>query len=309
MDESADKQADLGSKPDGYHSPPKDNIGNDEHKDIEIDEIDEFQDEHPASNISSPLPSFPNKQSNIKHNTIFINRLSDASDPVDGQTPQFAPENAEKENTYFFRKDVGLTDKNEKQTGVNDGKRRSKDRNIELIPVPEEVRNDDDHQPTISQIKNKDNDHFQVKSPDSIKHGAEEDNRPSDLATRFFDFFSLRKDEPEKSAESGPIPPYNNDEPVEITYQSDSIFDPIDNETRAECIKMLKYYNPSSSRPKVDKKLEVALPPLIELDSPIPEELSLDYNMAKYNIQDSIIMPEGVSEEYKEVTLHYQTLS
>lgn len=71
---------------------------------------------------------------------------------------------------------------------------------------------------------------------------------------------------------------------------------------------MLKYYK-SSTASKIDPKLEKALPPILELDSPIPEELSLDYDLAKYDIINSVKLPENITEEYSEILIKHIALS
>ena len=89
--------------------------------------------------------------------------------------------------------------------------------------------------------------------------------------------------------------------------KDDLLFE-IDIETRDECIKMLKYHRPSSPN-KSYQKLERYLPKFIELDTPIPEELALDYEFAKYDISNSISIPKETTEKYKEALIKYETLS
>lgn len=69
---------------------------------------------------------------------------------------------------------------------------------------------------------------------------------------------------------------------------------------------MLKYYKPSPS--KAYQKFEKYLPVFIELDSPIPEELSMDYEFAKYDISGLLPIPKEVDENLKETFIKYETL-
>ena len=71
---------------------------------------------------------------------------------------------------------------------------------------------------------------------------------------------------------------------------------------------MLKYYRPTSPN-KAFHKLERYLPQFMELDTPIPEELSLDYEFAKYDISSSISVPKNATEKYKEALIKYETLA
>lgn len=71
---------------------------------------------------------------------------------------------------------------------------------------------------------------------------------------------------------------------------------------------MLKYYRPTSPN-KSFQKLEQYLPQFMELDTPIPEELSLDYEFAKYDISSSISVPKAATEKYKEAVSKYETLA
>lgn len=66
---------------------------------------------------------------------------------------------------------------------------------------------------------------------------------------------------------------------------------------------MLKYYKPSPAKP--NPKIEKCLPIFMDLDSPIPEELSVDYEFAKYDMNGLIPEPKSGGDEYKEVLTKY----
>lgn len=82
----------------------------------------------------------------------------------------------------------------------------------------------------------------------------------------------------------------------------------IDERSRQECLAMLTYYRPSGNN-KNAKKLEKYIPKFIELDCPIPEELSLDYDYAKYDISSLLPKPESMTEDYHDILIKYETLS
>jgi hypothetical protein len=82
----------------------------------------------------------------------------------------------------------------------------------------------------------------------------------------------------------------------------------IDEKSRKECIQMLKYYRPTSKN-KTLQKVEKFLPIFIELECPIPEELSLDYEFAKYDISGLVPQSESNSIEYKDTLVKYETLA
>lgn len=84
----------------------------------------------------------------------------------------------------------------------------------------------------------------------------------------------------------------------------------IDDNSRDECLRMLEYYRPTSNyNYKYAKKLEKYIPTFIELDCPIPEELSLDYEYAKYDISSLLPKPESMTDEYHDILIKYETLS
>lgn len=71
---------------------------------------------------------------------------------------------------------------------------------------------------------------------------------------------------------------------------------------------MIKYHRPYGNT-KPDPRMERFLPPILELDTPIPEELSLDYDLAKYDILGSVNLEENMQEPYKDIWIKYNTLS
>ena len=169
--------------------------------------------------------------------------------------------------------------------------------------VPEEVS------PSVKKSNTIKSNNFVVKSPG--KNSVNSEKRNSDLASKFLGFFSAFNKDDNKQRTFSIEPPLNNDEPNEIedsSTNSNNGFETIDEETKQCCIEMLKYYRPSSSS-KSDPKLEKWLPPFIELDSPIPEELSLDYEIAKHDILGSIALPDKTPEEHKQVLVKYNALS
>jgi hypothetical protein len=133
----------------------------------------------------------------------------------------------------------------------------------------------------------------------------------SDFRSRVMSFFSYGNDSmPKQLIIEAETPQANEDEP-EPSWKSrrnknERLFD-IDSETRLECIKMLQYYKPSSSS-KTTSKLDKYLPTFIEMDSPIPEELSVDYEIAKYDISGLVPLPQNITTEYSDALIKYETL-
>lgn len=100
---------------------------------------------------------------------------------------------------------------------------------------------------------------------------------------------------------------YDNDEWDTNISKDDRLY-PIDEKTQEECVKMLKYYKPSSPS-KASQRLEKYLPVYIELDTPIPEELAMDYEYAKYDISGLLPESEEMEPKYRELFIKYETLS
>jgi hypothetical protein len=135
-------------------------------------------------------------------------------------------------------------------------------------------------------------------------------NSGNDIASKVIGFFTMNNNSEQHNDHQ------EESTPKELEFQStwnpnltkDEKLYEIDEESRRECIKMLNYYK-SSSVNKNFKKLEKDLPVLIELDSPIPEELSMDYEFAKYDIFGLVPEPSDKVPEYKEVLTKFETLA
>lgn len=97
------------------------------------------------------------------------------------------------------------------------------------------------------------------------------------------------------------LPPPKDLSKVEAIYK-------IDEKSRLEIIEMLKYYRPTSKN-KTLQKVEKFLPIFVELECPIPEELSLNYDFAKYDISGLVPQPENTTTEYKDTWVKYETLA
>lgn len=111
---------------------------------------------------------------------------------------------------------------------------------------------------------------------------------------------------------SDPDTPKINDSEQELPPPKDLSKDEklyeIDEKSRRECIEMLKYYRPTSKN-KTIQKVEKFLPIFIELECPIPEELSLDYEFAKYDISGLVPQSKNTTEEYRGTLVKYETLA
>lgn len=135
-------------------------------------------------------------------------------------------------------------------------------------------------------------------------------NSGNDIASKVIGFFTMgnsseqHNDQLEESTPQG-LDPQSTWNPHQT--KDEKLYE-IDEESRQECIKMLNYYK-STSVNKTFKKLEKDLPILIELDSPIPEELSMDYEFAKYDIFGLVPEPSQKAPEYKEVLTKFETLA
>lgn len=204
----------------------------DEIKDGEVDETDEFHNGSTSgctsfSNVIN-LPSFPNKQSNIKHNTIRISSGSDEENSDKTESP--TQNNDDKGNNLFGKLVDFVTNKNEKHPGHSESDNDDKER----ISVPEEIDNNEVPPPSITKMKKKESEGVPPISPTKE---AKAEERGSDLASRFFDFFNFRGGDEPKRDTINIDPPYNNDDPSDITASPDvrkPTFQPIDEETRFE---------------------------------------------------------------------------
>lgn len=100
----------------------------------------------------------------------------------------------------------------------------------------------------------------------------------------------------------------NDSDTWEGYYTKDDLLYDIDEKAREECVKMIRYYQPSSTGREF-KKIEKHLPTFIEMDAPLPEELSMDYEFAKYDISGLLALPTDIPEEYENTLIKHQTLS
>lgn len=133
----------------------------------------------------------------------------------------------------------------------------------------------------------------------------------SDFKSRVMSFFSYGNNVAPKQLSMDSATPQANEVDTEPTWKSNKNKDgklfTIDSETRLEWVKMLQYYKSSYSS-KTTSKMDKYLPTFIEMDSPIPEELSMDYEIAKYDISGLVPLPPKITPEYSETLIKYETL-
>ena len=146
----------------------------------------------------------------------------------------------------------------------------------------------------------------------TMRHVEQSNSQNNDFLSKVLGFFSYGNNEnykeemEEEAVQSNDE--HNNDTTPNHKHTKDYLLYEIDSDSRKECIEMLKYYRPSYPNTTY-QKIDRYLPQFIELDSPIPEELSLDYEFAKYDISSLIYLPEDITPEYSETLIKYETLS
>ena len=174
------------------------------------------------------------------------------------------------------------------------------------------IPSDINEERTPSEFSNKFSFNGSPTKSKTMRHVEQSNSTNNDFLSKVFGFFSIGNNENHKE-EMEEDPPWNNEEynddvKPNINKTKDDLLYEIDNETREECIKMIKYHRPSYPNTSY-QKLERYLPQFIELDSPIPEELSLDYEFAKYDISSLIWLPVDITPQYSETLIKYETLS
>lgn len=130
----------------------------------------------------------------------------------------------------------------------------------------------------------------------------------SDFKSKVLGFFTnANNDVPKEPINDADTPNAQINEEWEYRSKEDRLYK-VSEETRQECIKLLRYYK-SGPPSKLSQKIDQYLPVYLELDSPIPEELALDYEYAKYDISGLMPDSDEITPEYKETLIKYETLA
>ncbi|CAI2368415.1 unnamed protein product [Moneuplotes crassus] len=273
--------------------------------DLPLDEIDEANQNdgrEPTSAIPS-LPSFPNKNSSLRnHNLIKVSSVndSDVNDLCDLEEETSEQEEAKGGNMHFKNNFKLPSSIHYKKDGTESSEQDERDKDVRGGLSPEAKRYHPGFEVGVVQRKST----KPIKKEDFVLDDGSRENESSLKSTD-----KSRENVAQSCFEEMKITPKPNYEPfLSDSCSKDSKLYDIGEEAKENCIKMLNYHRPSP--PKLNLKLEKALPSFIELDSPIPEELQVGYEIAKYDIIGMIPEPKVAKpQDYKETFCKFQALA